>query len=39
VTHSGREEAKENWHAMRAAPEFQDVIKSEQANKLVEKVN
>jgi hypothetical protein len=36
VAHSGREEAKKNWHAMRADPEFQEVIKSEQANKLVE---
>jgi NIPSNAP len=30
---------KKNWHAMRADPEFQEVIKSEQANKLVEKVD
>src|SRR5271156_5681981 len=32
-----REEAKENWAAFVADPEFQEVIKSEQANKLVEK--
>ena len=39
VAHSSREEAKKNWDAMRADPEFQEVIKSEQANKLVEKVD
>jgi hypothetical protein len=39
VAHSGREEAKKKWHAMRVDPEFQEVIKSEQANKLVEKVD
>jgi hypothetical protein len=39
VAHSGPEEAKKNWDAMMADPEFQEVIKSEQANKLVEKVD
>jgi hypothetical protein len=34
-----REEANKNWDAMMADPEFQAVIKSEQANKLVEKVD
>ena len=38
VAHSSREEAKKNWDAMRADPEFQEVIKSEQANKTVEKI-
>jgi hypothetical protein len=31
------DEAKKNWAAFVADPEFQEVIKSEQANKLVEK--
>ncbi|MGB6687194.1 MAG: NIPSNAP family protein [Candidatus Sulfotelmatobacter sp.] len=39
VAHSSREEAKKNWDAMRADPEFQEVIKSEQANKTVEKID
>jgi hypothetical protein len=39
VAHSSREEAKSNWDAFRAAPEFQELIKSEQANKLVEKID
>jgi hypothetical protein len=39
VAHSSREEAKKNWDAMMADPEFQEVIKSEQANKLVEKID
>jgi len=39
VAHSSREEAKKNWDAMMADPEFQEVIKAEQANKLVEKVD
>jgi len=39
VAHSSREEAKRNWDAMFADPAFQDVIKAEQANKLVEKVD
>src|SRR5271156_6085881 len=33
VAHSSQEEAKKNWSAFVADPEFQDVIKSEQANK------
>jgi hypothetical protein len=39
VGHSSREEAKRNWDAMFADPAFQEVIKAEQANKLVEKVD
>jgi hypothetical protein len=39
VADSSREEAKKNWEAMMADPEFQNVIKDEQAEKLVEKVD
>ncbi|MGB0046168.1 MAG: NIPSNAP family protein [Terriglobales bacterium] len=39
LAHPSREEAKKNWDAMMADPEFQEVIKSEQANKLVEKID
>jgi NIPSNAP len=39
LVHPSREEAKKNWDAMMADPEFQEVIKSEQANKLVEKID
>ena len=39
VAHSSQEEAKNDWNAMMADPEFQEVIKSEQANKLVEKID
>jgi hypothetical protein len=39
VADSSREEAKKNWDAVFADPEFQDVIKAEQAAKLVEKVD
>jgi hypothetical protein len=39
VAHSDREEAKKNWDAMMADPEFQALIKSDQANKLVEKID
>jgi NIPSNAP len=39
VAHSSREEAKKNWEAFRADPEFQEVIKAEQANKTVEKID
>ena len=34
-----REEAKKDWDAMMADTEFQEVIKSEQADKLVEKID
>jgi NIPSNAP len=39
LVHPSREQAKKNWDAMMADPEFQEVIKSEQANKLVEKID
>jgi hypothetical protein len=39
VAHPSREEAKKNWDAMMVDPEFQEVMKSEQANKLVEKLD
>ena len=39
LVHPSREEAKKNWDAMMADPEFQKVIKSEQANSLVEKID
>jgi hypothetical protein len=39
VAHSSPEEAKKNWDAMMADPEFQAMVKSDQANKLVEKVD
>jgi NIPSNAP protein len=39
VAHDNREEANKNWDAMVAGPEFQAVIKSEQVNKLAEKVD
>jgi hypothetical protein len=37
LAYRSREEANKNWEAFVADPEFQEVIKSEQANKLVEK--
>jgi hypothetical protein len=39
VAHSSREEAKKNWDAMLADPEVLEAIKSEEADKLVEKVD
>lgn len=39
LAHSSREEAKRNWDAFVADPEFQAEIKAEQANKLVEKID
>jgi len=39
VAHSSREEAKKNWDAFRADTEFQEVIKAEQTNKTVEKID
>jgi hypothetical protein len=39
VDHSDREEAKKSWDAMMADPEFQGMLKSEQANKLVERID
>ena len=39
VAASNPDEAKKNWAAMGADPEFQEVIRAEQAEKLVEKVD
>jgi len=39
LAHSSREEAKKNWDALRADPEFQAMSKSEQTDKLVEKLD
>ena len=39
VAHSSSEEAKKNWDAMRADPQFQEVVKSEQSEKTVENVD
>jgi NIPSNAP protein len=39
LVHPSREEAKKNWEAMRADPAFQEMVKSEQADKVVEKVD
>jgi hypothetical protein len=39
VAHSSREEARKNWDEFRADPEFQEVLKTEQANKTVEKID
>ena len=39
TAYASREEANKNWAAMMADPEFQAVIKSEQANKLVDKID
>jgi NIPSNAP len=39
VAHDSREEAKRNWDSFAADPAFQQVMKAEQAEKLVEKVD
>jgi hypothetical protein len=39
LAHPSREEAKKNWDAMRADPGFQEILKSEQAEKSVEKID
>ncbi len=39
LAHPSREEAKKNWEAMRADPAFQEMVKSEQTDKVVEKVD
>jgi hypothetical protein len=39
VAHRSREEAKKNWDAFAADPAFQQVVKLEQAEKTVEKVD
>jgi hypothetical protein len=38
-SHESREAAKKNWEAFRLDPEFQDVAKSEQAEKTLEKAD
>jgi hypothetical protein len=38
LEHPSREQAKKNWDAMFADPGFQEMVKSEQKDKLVEKV-
>jgi hypothetical protein len=38
LAHSSREEAKKKWDEFAADPEFQQVVKSEQTEKTVEKV-
>jgi len=39
LAHPSREEAKKNWDAMRADPELQEMLKSEQTDKLVETID
>ncbi len=39
VAHVSREEAKRNWDALRADPDFQETVKAEQAEKLVGSVD
>jgi hypothetical protein len=39
LAHPSREEAKTNWAAMFADPEFKEMMKAEKADKLVEKVD
>jgi hypothetical protein len=39
VAHASQEEAKKNWDVMRADPEVQDLIKSEQTNKLLQTID
>jgi hypothetical protein len=39
LAHPSREEARKNWDAMFGDPAFQEMVKSEQADKLVEKVD
>lgn len=37
--HESREQAKRNWEAFQRDPEFQEVVKSEQAEKTLEKAD
>jgi hypothetical protein len=39
LAHASREDAKKNWEAMRVDPEFQEILKSEQAEKTLEKAD
>jgi hypothetical protein len=38
LAHASREEAKRNWEALWADPEFQELVKAEQGEKLVDRV-
>jgi hypothetical protein len=39
LAHESREEAKKNWDAMRVDPEFQEIVKSEQTEKTLERAD
>ncbi|MBV9771943.1 MAG: NIPSNAP family protein [Bryobacterales bacterium] len=39
LAHPSRDEAKQHWAAVTADPEFKEMMKAEQADKLVEKVD
>ena len=39
LAHASREEAKKNWAAMYADPGFEEMIKSEEADKSIEKID
>jgi NIPSNAP len=39
LAHESRDEAKKNWDAMRVDPEFQEIVKSEQAEKTLERAD
>jgi NIPSNAP len=39
LAHESREEAKKNWDAMRFDPEFQEIVKLEQAEKTLERAD
>jgi|ERR1700722_3111481 len=39
VAHASRDDAKKNWDALRADPRFQELVKAEQSEKLVESVD
>lgn len=39
LAHQSQEEAKKNWEAMRIDPEFQQLMKSEQSEKTLEKAD
>ena len=39
IAHESREEAKRNWEAFRLDPEFQEIVKTEQAEKTLERID
>ena len=39
LAHESQEKAKKNWAEMRADPEFQEIVKAEQAEKTLEKAD